>query len=117
MELYDYIIKEINESSGKKVGYVTKNTGKLKAIHNLLVEKCNVAGSATRVYGIHPIGVNNLPEGIDVILYETTETSEDHLLKHVKFNKKFFIYEIKENKLDLTYAEDRSYSDPVKEAQ
>jgi len=111
VELYEYIVKEINESTGKKVAYVTKNTGKLRAIHHLLIERCNVAGSSTRVYGIHPIGINNLPPGIDVVLYETSETSEDHLLKHLKFNKKFFIYEVKDNNLDLTYAEDKTFAD------
>lgn len=108
MELYDFIVEEINNNTGRKLAYVTKNTGKLKAIHNILVEKCDVAGSSTRIYGIHPIGIHNLPPDIDAVLYETTETSEDHLLKHVKFNKKFFIYEIKYNVLDLTYAEDKT---------
>ena len=109
MQLYDYIINEINESKGEHVAYVTKNTGKLEALHITLVENCDVAGSTTRVYGIHPIGVHNLPDNIDVVLYENKETSEDHLLKHVKFSKKFQIFEVgANNKLDLTYAEDKT---------
>lgn len=111
MELYTFIVEEIAKNTGKKMAYVTKNTGKLKAVHNLLIEKCDVANSTTRIYGIHPFGVNNLPENIDVLIYETAETSEEHLLKHVKFNKKFKIYEVKENVLGLTYAEDRTFAE------
>lgn len=111
MKLNDFIINEFATNSGKKLAYVSKNVGKIKALHNLLVSGVNVADSNTRIFGVHPIGVNNLPEGIDVVLYETTETSEEHLLKHVKFNKKFLIYEIKDNELGLSYAEDRSYTE------
>lgn len=107
MTLYEFLIKLVQENNNRKIAYITKNSGKLGAVHVALVEGCDVSGSSTRVFGIHPMGIANLPENIDIALFEKDETSEEHLLRHVKFSPKYFIYEVDELNTELIYAEDR----------
>lgn len=108
MELLEFIVEAVNKNEGIKLAYVSKNVGKIQSLHNTLIERTDATNSNTKVLGIHPIGIGNLPENIDIVLYEAEETSEEHILKHVKFSTKFRIYEVKENNLGLVYAEDRT---------
>lgn len=107
MTLYQFLIDFVKQNDNRKIAYITKNKEKLAEAHAALVEGCDVAASSSRVFGVHPIGVGGLPTGIDVALYEKGETSEEHLLRHIPFSGKFFIYEVDGMDTELVYAEDR----------
>lgn len=107
VKLDEFIVSTINnKEEPKRIAYISKSTNKLKHLHMVLVEQCDIANSSSLIYGVHPIGIHLIPEAVDVAIFTKDDTSEEHLLKHLKHNKKFIIYEVKEGDvLDLTYAE------------